>query len=320
MRTKDGRKIIEQIVSTRSRLRFKRGETELFERLREIKSSYKRLDPTAHELLRYYPTALIACVEAYFRLAIRELIDSGEPYLSNSRQLLRREGYDFDILIGLHGEKITIGDVISYHPSISSIGHVIAIMDKITDTDFRKAIAEVHDRWNVEIEKKPKKPIIFDIDETLGYVGRTFELRHVLCHETATAIQIETEEIDKFIYHTSIFLNASDELISQMLFPDAPLTQADMNETSYAEYEKERESMGILVNTISNVLSVKQNEQFALANKAWEKFFKSSVEVEALYFEGGSIAPTIANVAGAQLVRDRKKQLERLLGFLQEDA
>ena len=320
MKTKDGRKIIEQIVSVRSRLRFERREAELFARLSAIESSYERVDPGVPELLRYYPTALVACVESYFRLAIKELIDSGEPYLGNSRQLLRREGYDFDILMGLHGETITIGEVISHHPSISSLGHVIATMERVMGIDFRKAIAEVYDRWNVEIGKKPRQPIIFNLDDTFCHVERTFELRHVLCHETATAIEIEKEEIDKCIRHTSVFLKASDELISQTLFPDAPLTQADMNEASYSEYEKEREGMDGLVKTISDGFSSKQNEQFVLANKAWEAFFKSSVEIEALYYEGGSIMPTIANRAATQLVRDRKRQLERLLDLLQEDT
>ena len=257
MKTKDGRKIIEQIVSVRSRLRFERREAELFARLSAIESSYERVDPGVPELLRYYPTALVACVESYFRLAIKELIDSGEPYLGNSRQLLRREGYDFDILMGLHGETITIGEVISHHPSISSLGHVIATMEQVMGTDFRKAIAEVYDRWNVEIGKKPRQPIIFNLDDTFGHVERTFELRHVLCHETATAIEIEKEEIDKCIHHTSVFLKASDELISQTHFPDAPLTQADMNEASYSEYEKEREGMDALVKTISDGFSSK---------------------------------------------------------------
>ena len=77
--------------------------------------------------------------------------------------------------------------------------------------------------------------------------------------------------------------------------------------------------MDALVKTISDGFSSKQNVQFVLANKAWEAFFKSSVEIEALYYEGGSIMPTIANHAAAQLVRDRKRQLERLLDLLQED-
>lgn len=320
MKTKDGRKIIDQILSVRSRLRFERREAELFARLTAIKSSYERGDPVASELLRYYPTALVACVESYFRLAIKELIDSGEPYLAHSRQLLRREGFDFDILMGLHGETITIGEVISHHPSISSLGHVVAAMETVLGTDFRRALAEVYDRWNVEIRKKPRRPIIFNLDETFGHVERTFQLRHILCHETATAIEIEREEIEKCIHHTSVFLKASDELLSQTLFPDAPLTQADMNEASYSDYENERQGMDALVKTIFDVLSSKQNEQFILANEAWESFFKASVNIEALHYEGGSIVPTIANLAAEQLVRDRKRQLERLLDFLKEDT
>ena len=320
MKTKDGRKIIEQIQSVRSRLRFEHREAELFARLGAIESSYEGAKQGASELLRYYPTALVACVESYFRLAIKELIDSGEPYLSNSRQLLQRVGYDFDILVGLHGKTITIGEVISQHPSISSLGHVIATMDTVMGKDFRGEVATVCERWDVEVHKGPTQPIISNRDETFGHVDRTFRLRHILCHETATAIEIEREAIDNCIRHTSVFLRASDELIAQTLFPDAPLTQADMNQASYADYEREKVGMDALIQSISVVLSSKQNAQFVVANKAWQKLFKASVDIEALAYEGGSIMPTIANLASVQLVRDRKVQLERLLDFLQEDA
>lgn len=320
MKAKNGRKVIDQILSVRSRLRFERREAELFVRLNAIEASYWRLEPAASELLRYYPTALVACVESYFRLAIKELIDAGEPYLGNSRRLLQGERYDFEILIGLHGETITIGEVISQHPSISSLGHVIAIMDAVMGSDFRRAVAAVYDRWNVDVQWEPKQPIIHNLDETLGHVEHTFQLRHILCHETATVIEIEKEKIDECIHHTSVFLRASDELISQTLFPDAPLTQADMNEASYADYEKEKAGMDVLVKSISDVLTSKQNEQFVVANKAWETFFSASVEIEALSYEGGSIMPTIANLAAVKLVQDRKIQLERLLDFVQEDA
>ena len=57
MKTKDGRKIIEQNLSVRSRLRFERREAELFERLGAIEASFGDLEPDASELLRYYPTA-----------------------------------------------------------------------------------------------------------------------------------------------------------------------------------------------------------------------------------------------------------------------
>ena len=317
MKTRDGRRTIDRILSTRSRLRFEQREAELFARLSAIKHSYKQLDPAIYELLRYYPIALVACLESWFRLAIRELVDSGEPYLGNARQLLRREGVDYDILAGLHGQTITIGEVISHHSPISSLGHIIAVMDTVVGGNFRKSVSEVHDRWKVEIEKQPNAPIIADVDETFRNVDRAFELRHIFCHETATAIEVGRDEIDRCVDHTATFLKASDELISQTLFPDAPLTQTDMNIASHEDYKKEREGLDLLIETIDAALSGERRERFAAANEAWESFLGASVEVEGLAYEGGSMRPTIAALAATQLVSDRKTQLERLLAFVE---
>ena len=143
MRTNDGRRTIDRILSTRSRLRFELREAELFARLSAISLSYRQLDPENHELFRYYPIALVACLESWIRLAIRELVDSGEPYLGNARKLLRREGFDYDILTGLHGQNITIGEVISHHPPISSLEHIIAVMDTAMGGNFVRSVSEV---------------------------------------------------------------------------------------------------------------------------------------------------------------------------------
>lgn len=317
MKARDGRQTIDRILSTRSRLRFKRREAELFVRLSAIRDSYKQLDPSVDELLRYYPIALVACLESWFRLAVRELVDFGDPYLRNAGQLFQGKWIDYDILVGLHGQTITIGEFISHHPPISSLKHIIAIMGNIMGDDFRESVSEVHDRWEVEINKQPKVPIIADIDETFCNVDRTFKLRHIFCHETATAIEIEPDEVERCIDHTAIFLKASNELISQSLFPDEPLTQTDMNISSHETYKREREDLDLLVETIAAALSGKRAERFATANEAWESFLKASVEIESLEYEGGSIQPTIAAIAATGLVRDRKTQLEQLLASVE---
>ncbi len=314
MKTHHGRRIIDRIVSTRSRLRFVESQAELFVRLTAIRRSYERFDSANDELLRYYPIALAACLESWFRMAICKLVDSGEPYLGNARQILRREAFDYDILVGLHGQTITIGEVISHHPSISSLGHIIATMDSLMGENFHERVSEVHDRWKVEIEKQPNVPIVADIDETFRNVDRTFELRHIFCHETATAIEVGCDEIERCIDHTATFLKASNELISQTLFPDAPLTQTDMNIASHEDYDKERESLDLLVETIAAVLSYERKKRFAAANEAWESFLEASVEIDGLEYEGGSIRPTVEALAATQLVRERRTQLEQLLG------
>ena len=312
------RKIIDEILEVRGRLRFERREVELFARLTEIENAYKHFDPNLTELLRYFPIALVACMESYFRLVIKDLVDSGEPYLSNSSGLLHPNQFDFDILKGLYGQTITIGDIISRYPPISNIGHVVKLMDDLMGCDFREKLRNVHDRWKVEIEESPKQSIIRDIHETFRYVERSFQLRHVFCHETATAIDVGKEEIDRCVYHTSLFLKASDELVSQTLFPDAPLTQTDMNIASYEDYRKEEEDLALLLKKVTDVLSNKQKEKFHEANEAWHKFVEASVEVEGLAYEGGSIRPTIANRAAARLTRERREQVEELFVYLSE--
>ena len=45
----------------------------------ELEQAFKNHDKTQEELTRYFPVALIACVESYFRMAIKDLIDAGKP-------------------------------------------------------------------------------------------------------------------------------------------------------------------------------------------------------------------------------------------------
>ena len=91
-----------------------------------------------------------------------------------------------------------------------------------------------------------------------------------------------------------------------------------MNLVSYEDYEREKEILGALSEKVIGVLSDKQKEEFHKANEAWESFVEASVEVEGLEYEGGTIRPTIANLAATGLVRERKRQLEELLTLLSD--
>ena len=311
------RKVVDKILEVRSRC-FGLREADLHVRLMAIEIAYKHFDSRFTELLRYFPIALVACMESYFRLVIKDLVDSGEPYLSNSSDLLRTDRFDFDILKALHGQEITIGDVISRYPPISNLGHIVQLMDSLMGCDFREKLRNVHDRWEVEIKERPKQSIIRDVHETFRYVERSFQLRHIFCHEAATEIDVNKEEIDKCVHHTSLFLKASNELVTETLFPNAPLTQTDMNVASYEDYRKEKEDLALLLKKVTEVLSSKQKEKFHEANEAWRKFVEASVEVEGLVCEGGLMRPMIENSAAAQFTRERKKQLKGLLVYLSD--
>ena len=82
-RTRD---LIQEIADVRRRRRFGPAMAELLFRLFALEQAFKEHDRNKRELSRYFPVALIACVEGYFRIAIKELIDAGEPYLSNAEK------------------------------------------------------------------------------------------------------------------------------------------------------------------------------------------------------------------------------------------
>ena len=314
----DRRNIVEEIIAARGRRNSDIPQAELFLRLLDVEHVYGKRDPENKELLRYFPIAVVACMEAYFRLTIKQLIDSGEPYLTNAQALMSKARVSFEILKGLHGQTITTGDVIAHSVSISNLTHVASHISQLMACDFLKEVAQVHNRWDVEVNKKPKLPIISSAESTFRYVARAFDLRHIFCHETASNHEFEIQEIEECFENSVLFLKASQAFISETLFPNAPLTQADMNAASYEDYRKEKEHLDSLLTQVFDLLSERQVARYREANEAWKSFFEASVEVEGLQYEGGSIRPTIANSAAASLTRDRAKQVELLIESLSE--
>lgn len=111
-RTRD---IIEEIAEVRGRRQFSSAMAELPSRLFALEHSFKIYGKSNTELIRYFPVALIACVEGYFRMVIRELVDTGEPYLSNAEKPAASIKLDFTTLRAIHGKEITVGELIHIH-------------------------------------------------------------------------------------------------------------------------------------------------------------------------------------------------------------
>ena len=312
----DRQRVIKEILEANTRRYFDNSSAELLVRIKYLEYSYRRLDPKNKELLRYFPIALVACIQSYFQMAIKEIIDLGEPYLTNSKQLMPKKRLDFDIVKSLHGRTITIGDIIAHYLPVSKLDHILSPMSQLLSINFKESVSRVYDRWDVEVRKKPRVAIISDIEESCRYVDRTFQLRHIFCHEVASKFEIVKDEIDNCFDHCVLLLKASDALISQTLFPDAPLTQMEMNMVSAEDFTKEKMRLDSALDEVFEVVSDKQRMKFIEANNAWKVFLEASAEVEGLEYEGGTMRPTIECLALSRLTRDRRKQVEKLLAFL----
>ncbi len=306
-----GRNLINEILEMRTR------QGEIYSRLFELQGAFEKRDTKNIELLRYFPIAIVACIESFFRSAIKSLIDSGEPYLSNAKDLftknqIKSDSY-YDVLKALHGQSVSIGEVISQLPALSNLEKIDNCMNAIIGEKFLQSLVQVYDRSDVEIGKKPKVPIIQDAQDTFKNVTKTFDFRHIFCHEMVLNNNINASDLESCFQHSALFLKASKEFVNNILYPNAPLTQKDMNISAFKEFKRETELLISLNNEAINLLSDKQVEKFKSATVAWETFLKNSADIEGLTYEGGSIAPMVRAMAAAELTRDRIKQVEKLI-------
>ena len=307
------RDIAKEIMEISSRRPSGNFYIELETRLSYLKKIYENRKNMEKELWRYFPISIVSCSEAFFRHAIKKLIDAGEPYLTNSKGLLDSRKTDFGILKALHGRSITIGDIVAHLVPINSLDQISKVMSGLLDYKFLDKIPQTHDRLAVEIEKKPKEAIISDKHTTFRFVARTFELRHIFCHEFANKYELDEPEIEQCFEHFCTFLAASKEHIQQTLFPNEPLTLQGMNEDIAKKYEDEKNKMDSLNQRILRDLTEKQITEFRKANKAWEDFIFASARVEGFQCAEGEKRPLVEGNVLVHLTKERIKNLEELI-------
>jgi hypothetical protein len=172
-RTRD---IIQEIADVRQRRRFGSAMAELPMRLFALEQAFKAHDKIEAELIRYFPVALIACVEGYFRMVIKDLIDAGEPYLTNAEKPASSLKLDFSLLRAVHGRTITVGELVAHSVRLSRLEHIETVLSGLLAKGFLNSLCTITDRWAHEIMGKPTEPILSEPDKVFADVARTFEL------------------------------------------------------------------------------------------------------------------------------------------------
>ena len=305
-RTRD---IIDEINQVRQRRLFGRAIAELPFRLFTLEQAFKAHDEKNQELTRYFPVALVACIEGYFRLAIKELIDAGEPYITNAERPASSIKLDFTVVRAIHGKAVTVGEFVGHSVPLSCLKHIDTSMTSLLGAPFLDRMRTITDRWEHEVRGAPKKPILANPDEVFAGVAKAFELRHIICHEIASAHKILYSEVAQCFESCVAFLRAADELVSETLHPGAPLTQSDMNVAAGKSLADARQGMAQAVSELRARLSGDSLKAFDDAQLLWESSCKAWSEFEAMDVRGGTMWPTVRAGSEEQLVKTRTNEL-----------
>lgn len=283
--------------------------------MNELEQALTKIDDN-NEVLRYFPIALVATIESSFRILIAELIDGNPQYFNNAEKLLKSYKIDFNITKALYGKEITFGNFIAHVISINNLEQINEHIYTLTDKKLLKELETHCSRWNVEVKKEPKKPMLNNPFETYKNISQTFEFRHIFAHETATNIQISLEKIQDLLQSCVSFLNSSSDYINDLIYPNAPLTQTEMNIYSAKQYEEISAKLNELHDKFDQTLDEEvRKKEYKAVHEAWQTFMKLQANFEANEYKGGTIMPLIYATTAKAITEERIKYLENLIRY-----
>jgi uncharacterized protein YecT (DUF1311 family) len=160
-------------------------------------------------------------------------------------------------------------------------------MTIIMGESFLEKLKSTQDRWAIEVEGATPSPIIESPSEVYRDVSGTFRLRHIYCHEVAHSERADVDLIARCFANSSLFLKAADQLIWDLVAPNAPLTQSAMNSKASQDFiNADRELMGLYAR-IASCLDDNEKKEFAAAQEAWTAFRKLEQSSYANRWGGG---------------------------------
>ena len=165
------------------------------------------------ELYRYIPIGAVACSEGWFRLAVADLIDYGLPYRENLKKI-KDISFDVESILAIHEKSVSIGEIIAQFFTVNKPEDIIGIMSEIIGDDFASHMKNVR----INPDTAPR-PVTIGSDWNMFFTdfSKTFELRHIFCHELATSIRFNRQQIEDCIYSSFMFLVAADRAVQVLL-------------------------------------------------------------------------------------------------------
>lgn len=270
------------------------------------------------ELLKYIPIATVACFESFFRSVIKELIDSGKPYNENAIQFNQSKNvkFDFDIILAIQSKKVTIGEFISHILPCNNYEDINSNLSTLIGADFTDSIKKFKRKSIFDDVNENSKTFRDNFNEIISDIKRTFELRHIFCHEYSNNLKVEQNEILKCFQNSRVFLKHTRDFIWNLRHPNSPETQSDMNIKSTQDFENIDRELSELIAKIKgmrgeNQLGFVDQELFDKSIIEWKKYRTAKAEAYSSNFKGGTIYPTIFSVNMAWTTKEKIESLKK---------
>ena len=314
------RNLINEITAIKSRSEFN-SRHDYSSRLNDIEYAFQEnLNYNGDfdkELLKYIPIATVACFEAFFRSVYKELIDFGKPFSDNVVKFNQAQNvkFDFDIVNAIQAKTVTVGEFVSHILPCNNFEDINKNLSLLCSIDFTDQIKKFKRESIFEHVNDNSKQFTDYGDQIIADIKRTFELRHIFCHEFATNLLIDKDEIFRCFNNAKLFLNQTNDFIWDLIYPDAPETQTDMNIHASDEFEKFENNLAVLISTIKEAKNENSDfdlnvELFDKTIEQWKIYRKTKAELDASVVEGGTMFPLLYSSSLTATTKDKIESLK----------
>jgi hypothetical protein len=206
-------------------------------------------NPTRHisELARYYPIAVVATIEGYFRARLAELIDHGDPFRSSAVVAYPDVKLDMTLANAIVEGRVTLGEIITHPIPLSSFESLIAAVSNITGhKDCLSEIAAI--RKEDVLTKQAGALVMTDPARAWALLAEVFATRHILCHELASEFDPNPTATRELLLNTRSFLHASALWFNRLQHPDPTPTLEEHRLVARAELEAAEQRLEAVLN------------------------------------------------------------------------
>ena len=164
------RDLIQEIRSIKSRTEFY-DRYDFSSRLNDIEYA---LDEFIHyngdynnELLKYIPISTIACFEAFFRSATKEIVDFGKPYSDNVAKFNQSKNVklDFEVVSAIQTKTFTVGEFVAHIISFNNFEDINSNLTTLFGEDFLKELKSDKKKDSFEYKDFSKEEFRNKFDE-----------------------------------------------------------------------------------------------------------------------------------------------------------
>ena len=178
------------------------------------------------EICKYFPIAMIACLEDYVRICISELINHGKPFSDNARGF-KDFSFKIDSVLEITNKKITIGEIIAHALPVNSMDNIFSHFNVLTEGEFSKNINSLLETAISLCHGAD----VYTPDTILRNVSDTFRLRHIFAHELSmkeklTIDRSESLSLQTFLFASSIEISQSTLIKKGSIFLKSAKDQA----------------------------------------------------------------------------------------------